>query len=103
MFADVELTLAERDVLLVSRDAIIRQEGTGVFYVYVVDGGVARRHEVALGQGFGAGIEVLSGLSAGDDVVTAGRYRLRDGAAVRIRDSVRRGPGTAAAGEERDR
>ncbi len=28
MFADVELTLEERDVVLVSRDAIVRQEGT---------------------------------------------------------------------------
>jgi membrane fusion protein (multidrug efflux system) len=111
MFADVELTLGERSVLLVSRDAIVRQEGTGVFYVYVVENQTAHRRELELGQSFGQDVEVLRGLTEGDEVVTAGRYRLQDGTAVRVRGAVGEspagtadpGPGSGSAGEESDR
>jgi RND family efflux transporter MFP subunit len=81
-FADVEVALAPREALLLTRDAIIRQEGTGLFYAYVVEGGVAHRRNLVLGDGFGESVEVLDGLASGDRVVTAGRYRLHDGAQV---------------------
>jgi RND family efflux transporter MFP subunit len=83
-FADVEVALAPREALLLTRDAIIRQEGTGLFYAYVVEGGVAHRRNLVLGDGFGEGVEVLEGLASGDRVVTAGRYRLHDGAEVTV-------------------
>jgi RND family efflux transporter MFP subunit len=82
MFADVELTLSEKEGLLVTRDAMIRQEGTGSFYAYVVENGTAHRRSLVLGEGFGEQVEVLEGLSAGDIVVTAGRYKLHNGAGV---------------------
>ncbi len=82
MFADVELTLSEKEGLLVTRDAMIRQEGTGSFYAYVVENGTARRRSLVLGDGFGEQVEVLEGLAAGDLVVTAGRYKLHNGARV---------------------
>ena len=84
MFADVEIELAPRTALLVLRDALVRQEGTAVFYVYVVDGGIARRRELRLGESFGGSVEVLDGLSEGETIVTAGRYRLHDGTEVEI-------------------
>ncbi len=84
-FAEVKIGLAPRETILVPRDALTRQEGTGSFFVYVADGGVAKRTDVELGEGFGADIEVLSGLSGGEQVVTAGRYRLHDGAAIEIK------------------
>lgn len=82
MFADVELTLSEKEGLLLTRDAMIRQEGTGSFYAYVVENGTAHRRGLVLGDGFGEKVEVLEGLAAGDIVVTAGRYKLHDGAPV---------------------
>ena len=82
MFADVELTLSEKEGLLVTRDAMIRQEGTGSFYAYVVENGTAHRRSLVLGDGFGEQVEVLEGLAAGDLVVTAGRYKLHNGARV---------------------
>jgi len=82
MFADVELTLSEKEGLLVTRDAMIRQEGTGSFYAYVVENGTAHRRSLVLGEGFGEQVEVLEGLAAGDIVVTAGRYKLHNGAGV---------------------
>ncbi len=72
---------------------------------------MAHRRELELGQSFGQGVEVLSGLEEGDEVVTAGRYRLRDGTAVHIRGDAgaSQSGGTpdradaGAAGEEGDR
>ncbi|MBM3307253.1 MAG: efflux RND transporter periplasmic adaptor subunit [Candidatus Eisenbacteria bacterium] len=96
MFADVALALSPRSALLVPRDALVRQEGTAAFYVYVVDGGVARRRDLRLGESFGESVEVLAGLEDGESVVTAGRYRLRDGAEVEIVEA----PAAASAGEE---
>ena len=92
MFADVELTLPARRALLVPREALVRQEGTGSFFAYVVKDGVAHRRELVLGDGFGGDIDVLEGLEPGDRVVTAGRYKLSDG--VRVLE-------TEDAGEER--
>ncbi len=82
MFADVELTLSAKEGLLVTRDAMIRQEGTGSFYAYVVENGRAHRRSLVLGDGFGEQVEVLEGLAAGDLVVTAGRYKVHNGARV---------------------
>jgi membrane fusion protein (multidrug efflux system) len=109
MFADVELHLAPRPAIVVSRDALVRQEGTAVFYVYVVEGGVAHRREPRFGDSYGAGVEVVDGLSAGDLVVTAGRYRLHEGSAVQMVEagaapegaaSEAPAPDTPAAGEK---
>jgi membrane fusion protein (multidrug efflux system) len=84
MFADVALELSKRRALLVTRNALVRQEGTGSFYVYVVEDGKARRRNLELGSSFGENVEVVSGLKAGDRVVTAGRYRLNDGSPVTV-------------------
>ncbi|MBD3368536.1 MAG: efflux RND transporter periplasmic adaptor subunit [Candidatus Eisenbacteria bacterium] len=84
MFADVELTLAGREAVLVPLDGLLRQEGTGVSYVFVIEGGKARRRNIALGDVFGDRVEARSGVAEGDLVVLAGRYRLADGDDVTI-------------------
>ena len=94
MFAKVTLTLAPRAAIVVTRDALVRQEGTAVFYVYAVDGGVATRRELKLGESFGSSVEVLGGLEEGETIVTAGRYRLHDGTAVEVVESSPAGAGT---------
>jgi len=86
MFADVRLTLASRTALLIPREAVVRQEGTGSFFAYAVADGKAVRHDLTLGEGFGDRIEVREGLSDGATVVTAGRYKLHDGAPVRVQN-----------------
>lgn len=85
MFAHVSLALAPREVLLVPFDAVVQQEGAGIYYAMVVDDGRARRADLELGKLYGESYEVVQGLAAGDTVITSGRYRLPDGAAVDIR------------------
>ena len=52
-------------------------------YVYKVVDGKATRVQVKTGLRRGSQVEVVSGLQAGDVVVTAGQIKLREGAAVR--------------------
>jgi RND family efflux transporter MFP subunit len=97
MFADVELELSAREALMIPREGLVRQEGTGSYFAYTVSEGTAHRRDLTLGDGIGDRIEILDGLSAGDRIVTAGRYRLYDGASVRIVDDA------AASDEEASR
>jgi membrane fusion protein (multidrug efflux system) len=47
-----------------------------------------RQHFVKLGATRGDQVSVLSGIKAGDEVVTSGVFKLRNGAAVQINNSV---------------
>lgn len=53
-------------------------------YVYVVKDNVASRRQISVGRDFGDTIEVLSGLTPGDQVVTTGQLNLSDGKPVQI-------------------
>jgi RND family efflux transporter MFP subunit len=73
----------EVNALVVPLDALRFRDGQG--FVFVVDReGVAHEREVALGQQSGNQQVVLSGLRAGEMVVTEGRARLTDGTRVRV-------------------
>lgn len=54
-------------------------------YVYVVQGGVAHRHDVTTGPADGDRIVIVKGVAAGDRVVTAGVTGLEDGMKVRVK------------------
>jgi membrane fusion protein, multidrug efflux system len=78
MFARVEAELGSRDAILLPEEAIVNdQRGT---FVWRVDAqGVAERADVELGSRTGGRVEVRTGLSAGDVVVSAGTHKVRAG------------------------
>ncbi len=81
LFAQVSVTLGVRpDALMVPEQAIwpIGQDKT----VFVVEDGKAIQKTVIIGQRRDGLVEVVSGLSAGDEVVTAGQLKIFSGAAV---------------------
>jgi len=82
MFAHLTLELAPREVLLVTHDGVLQQEGTGRYFSMLFENGRSRRVDVVLGHAIGDGHEVISGLDVGQTVITTGRYRLADGARV---------------------
>lgn len=82
LFAQVSVTLAVKtDALLVPEEAIwpIGQDKT----LYVIEGGIAKRRVVKLGERKPGLVEIVSGLSVGEEIVVAGQMKLFDGAAVR--------------------
>ena len=84
MFARVELNFGAIDHVVVPDIAIIKQPGTNTRYVYTVEDGQARRHEVQLGRLIGNQYEVISGIEPGAQVVVAGQSRLLDQTPVKI-------------------
>jgi RND family efflux transporter MFP subunit len=81
LYSHVTIVADERnDVLTVPASAVVRAGGK-TFCVVAVDGH-ARRREVRLGLGDGVRFEVISGLAAGDSVVTSGADALTDGQPV---------------------
>lgn len=69
-----------KDVLTVHKDAINRRGASTS--VYVVEDGKAAVRPVQLGEAVGSRLAVLSGLEAGELVVTRGNERLQPGQAV---------------------
>jgi membrane fusion protein (multidrug efflux system) len=84
MFGVVKISLPSKDVLLVNRDALIKQEGTGIFYVFKVQNDTASRANVITGDYFGGLVEITSGLEDGDTVVTTGKMKIKTGSIVQI-------------------
>ena len=67
----VRIFIDRRDnVLMVERGAFIDQEGGG--FAYVVHGNVAERHPVQLGAASVSKVEILDGLSVGDQIIVSG-------------------------------
>lgn len=68
---------AARDILVVSKDALV-QAGGG-WTAFVNDQGKASPRRVTIGASLGNTFEVLNGLAPGDEVVVRGNERLRPG------------------------
>ena len=92
MFAEVSVPLSDqRELLTLPSSAVIFSTfGDNVFIVQPQDGGglTVKRVAVRLGGRRGDQVAVETGLSPGDQVVVAGQIRLRDGAPVRVDNSL---------------
>ncbi len=86
LFARADLGIAVRPgALLIPEEAVLqRADGSVVFRLAGPDR--AERRVIETGMHEGGAVEVLSGLAAGDRVITRGHTALVDGAAVEIRE-----------------
>ena len=85
MYARVHLDFGTKEALTVPDKAIVRQAGSGARYVYVFSGGKASYRAVELGQQQCDLYEVVSGLNAGDQVITSAPSNLKNGLSVKLR------------------
>lgn len=77
MFMSVELSLAQREALVIPEQAILMQ-GVGQ-YVFVMEDGKAMRQEVTLGVRDSGYVEVIAGVAPDAQVVITGQDRLSSG------------------------
>ena len=83
MFARaIIVTARHAGVLVISRQAPVDQDGKSL--VFVVQGGTAKSQPVTLGVVSGDRVEVVTGLSEGDEVAVEGQRELQDGAKVTV-------------------
>ena len=80
MFLTVDLRRDRGDVLVAPEQAIV-PEGTRQ-YVFRVEDGKVEKRPVTLGRRIPGFVRILEGLEAGDEVVTEGTHKLRDGSSV---------------------
>lgn len=72
MIADVSLaTSGAKGVLIISADAVILNGGKN--YVYVAENDKAVKKEVVIGVSDGKAVEIISGLSEGEEVIVDGK------------------------------
>lgn len=83
MFGRVEVVLpgTAQSVVLPTTAVVYNPYGN---FVYVIDGGVAQQRFVQTGPQRGNVIAILSGLKPGEEVVTSGQIKLRNGTPVRV-------------------
>lgn len=83
MFGRVNIVWATHaDALLIPKNAVLSDRGEPA--VFVIEDTIAKRKLVETGLIDGERIEVLSGLSAGEQVVTTGQHSLKEGTKVEI-------------------
>lgn len=84
MFARVNMEFGKAKRVVVSDKAIVKQAGSGAKFVYVYADGKVQFKQVEVGRRVDADYEILSGLSAGEQIVVAGQAKLVDGSAVNV-------------------
>ena len=83
LFARVTVLLQlKEDAVSVPEQAIVPQGDSQ--FVFKIDDGKVRLTEVTVGMRRSGQVEIVDGLQAGDQVVTAGQLKLRDGTAVSV-------------------
>jgi membrane fusion protein (multidrug efflux system) len=83
MFANVEVVLLEKPQTLVLPKEAILEEGNEMS-VFMVEGKQAIRRPITIGYEQDRMVEVLKGLSEGDQVVIKGQQLIKDGSAIRV-------------------
>jgi RND family efflux transporter MFP subunit len=88
MYVRTQLAVGEVDAIVVPYQSVLKLTGSNERYVFVNDGGTARRVSVSLGQRFDDRIEIIpvekDALKAGDQLVVTGQARLVDGDKLEI-------------------
>jgi len=83
MFSKLEVVLSEKpEALVIPRHAVVEERGTKS--VFIVKGNQALRKSVVTGHEQDQLVEVLEGLSEGDQVVVRGQEMLKDRSTVRV-------------------
>ena len=85
LFARVTIMVDKRENALVIPETAVVPDGL-TKTVFIIENGKAKRMPVELGKRLTGKVEVVKGLKAGMQIVTAGQMRLREGATVAIKE-----------------
>lgn len=84
MFGEVTLNFGTAEHVVVPDAAVIKQAGSGDYYVFTYVNGLAKSNKVELGRRFGNRYEILSGLNDKDLVIVAGHTGLSNDTEVEV-------------------
>ena len=85
MYVKTKMSMGMARAMVVPYQSVLKLTGSNDRYVFLDDGGVAKRVFVKLGQRFDENIEVISDeLQEGDRLVVVGQAKLVDGAKINV-------------------
>ena len=84
MFGKATVNFGTKTHVVVPDVAVVKQAGSGDYYVYTYADGKVKNNKVELGQRLGDRYELLSGIESGSQVVIAGQTHIADGAEVEV-------------------
>ncbi|MDQ7789877.1 MAG: efflux RND transporter periplasmic adaptor subunit [Clostridia bacterium] len=84
MFAEVDLSKTDDEVIIVPRDAIVHRSGASAVFVLTDDEDSVQFRQVVTGGSDGKNIAILEGLQQGEKVVISGQESLESGTKVKV-------------------
>ncbi|HSR69593.1 MAG TPA: efflux RND transporter periplasmic adaptor subunit [Acidobacteriota bacterium] len=75
-------TDTRQQALLIPKRAVLEEDGQE--YIFLVEGDLARRQNVETGYSSNGWVQIVSGVSEGQKVVTAGQGALKEGSKVKV-------------------
>ena len=86
MFARVTATFGTNHSVVVPDVSVVKQQGSGEHFIYVLNAdNTVTYTKVELGRRLGNRYEILSGINEGDQIVTDGQVRLKNGVSVTVK------------------
>ena len=86
MFARVTANFGTNHHVVVPDVAVVKQMGSGEHFIYVLQPDNTVRYQlVEVGKRLGNRYEIISGINEGDQIVTEGQPRLKDGVTVQVK------------------
>ena len=85
MFSEIRLVVGAKAGAVAAPSAAVLNEN-GRSYVFVPVNGTAVRRDVKTGIGNDDFIQIVSGLKAGDELITFGLYGLKDGSKIKVQE-----------------
>jgi RND family efflux transporter MFP subunit len=85
MFSKIQLNLGQGNAILVPNIAIIKQTGTNDLYVFLNKNNIAVKTPVKTGRMIDDRIEILEGLTDGDELIVVGQNKLENQTAITVK------------------
>lgn len=84
MYARVTMNFGVHENVVVSDIAIVKQQGSSNYFVFVNKDGKADYRKVDLGRRLGNRYEILAGIEEGEEVIITGLNKLNNGMSVKV-------------------
>ena len=84
MYGKVIVNFGTKEHVVVPDQAVIKQAGSGDYYVYTYADGKVYHNKIELGRRMGDRYEIISGIAPGSAVVVAGKESLANGIEVEV-------------------
>ena len=84
MYGKAVVNFGTQEHVVVPDAAVIKQAGSGDYYVFTYENGKVKNNKVELGRRMGNRYELISGIEAGSQVVVAGQNNISNGMEVEV-------------------